>query len=81
MQQEATLFNNMAACYKKDQHSKLEVECTTKVLERSQYIDDISHLIKAHLRRGLAYEQMEKFQEAREDIMTVRELQPENRQA
>lgn len=33
-QKEATFFNNMAACYKKELNSKMEIEYTTKVIEK-----------------------------------------------
>ena len=58
---EAIIFNNLAACCKKELNSKSEVEYTTKVIERSKYITDRSILLKAYLRRGLAYESMEKY--------------------
>lgn len=38
-------------------------------------------LIKAYLRRGLAYEQTEKYKLAVNDLYRVRELQPMNKQA
>jgi hypothetical protein len=31
---EATIFNNIAACHKKELNSKLEIEFTTKVVDR-----------------------------------------------
>ena len=51
------------------------------VIDRSLYLDDINVLVKAYLRRGLAYEHMEKYKPAVNDLSRVRELQPENRQA
>jgi len=38
-------------------------------------------LIKAYLRRGLAYESIERYKPAVNDLMRVRELQPMNKQA
>ena len=38
-------------------------------------------LIKAYLRRGLAYETVERYKPAINDLMRVRELQPMNKQA
>ena len=58
---EAYIFNNLAACCKKELNSKSEVEYTTKVIDRSRFISDRSILLKAYLRRGLAYEAMEKY--------------------
>lgn len=80
-QVEATIFNNMAACSKKELNSKQEVEFTTKVIERQEYLTDKQVLLKAYLRRGLAYEQLEKFLLAREDMHSVKELQFDNKQA
>jgi hypothetical protein len=42
-------------------NSKLEIEFTSKVISRAEYITDSTILLKAYLRRGLAYEQLEKF--------------------
>ena len=51
------------------------------MLDRSLYIDDVNILIKAYLRRGLAYETVEKYKAAINDLTRVRELQPMNKQA
>jgi hypothetical protein len=37
--------------------------------------------LKAYLRRGLAYEQLEKFLQAKEDMLTVKEIQFDNKHA
>ena len=55
-QMEATIFNNMAACCRKELNSKAEVEYSTKVIDRSEHVSDKTVLLKAFLRRGLAYE-------------------------
>lgn len=73
-QKEATFFNNMAACYKKELNSKMEIEYTTKVIEKQQYLTDKQVLLKAYLRRGLAYEETEKYLKAKEDMLSVKEL-------
>ena len=78
---EATVFNNLAACYKKELNSKKEVEYTSKVIERGPHISDASVLLKAYLRRGLAYEELEKFLQAREDMLSVKQIQADNKQA
>ena len=75
------MFNNIAFCYGKDQQHKLEVEFTTKVVDRALYLDDTNVLVKAVLRRGLAYEHLEKYKLACNDLSRVRELQPYNKQA
>lgn len=74
VQIEATIFNNIAACCNKELNSKTEIEFVTKVIENQAYLTDKSVLLKAYLRRGLAYEQMEKYLQAREDMLSVREL-------
>jgi len=76
---EATIFNNLAACCHKELNSKSEIEYTTKVIERQQYLTDSSVLLKAYLRRGLAYEQQEKFLPAKEDMLSVKQIQAENK--
>lgn len=38
-------------------------------------------LAKAYLLRGYAYESIDKFKEAKEDMTRVRELQPSNQEA
>lgn len=80
-QQEAAIFGNIAFCYGKDQQERAQIEYSTKVIDRSLYIDNVDMLIKAYLRRGLAYEQTEKFKLAVNDLTRVRELQPMNKQA
>jgi tetratricopeptide (TPR) repeat protein len=54
------------------------VEYCSKVIERAPYLSELSMLAKAYQRRGLAYEHLEKFQEAKEDMLRVKELQPSN---
>jgi len=78
-QLEATIFNNIAACHKKELNSKLEIAFTTKVIARTEYISDSSVLLKAFLRRGLAYEQQEKFLQAKEDMLSVKQIQFDNK--
>ena len=58
---QATLWNNMAACSKKELDTKSEIGYTTKAIELQEFISDKQLIIKAYLRRGLAYEQAEKF--------------------
>ena len=58
---EAAVFGNIAFCYGKDQHDKLQIEYRTKVIDRSLYIDDVNLIVKAYLRRGLAYEATERY--------------------
>ena len=78
---EATIFNNIAACCKKELNSKMEIEYTTKVIERCSFISDPNVILKAYLRRGLAYEQCEKYLQAKEDMLSVKQIQADNKQA
>lgn len=65
IQKEASIFNNIAACYKQGHHNKKEIEYCTKVIERAPFISDMNMLAKAYQRRGYAYEHMEKYAEAK----------------
>lgn len=78
---EAAVFGNIAFCYGKDQHDNAQITYCTKVIDRALYIDDVNMLIKAYLRRGLAYEHIEKYKLAVNDLLRVRELQPMNKAA
>ena len=80
-QMEAAIYGNIAFCYGKDQHDKAQITYCTKVIDRALYIEDINMLIKAYLRRGLAYENTERYKLAVNDLTRVRELQPMNKQA
>ena len=51
------------------------------MIERAPYVQDSSVLAKAYLLRGYAYESIDKFKEAKEDMTRVRELQPSNQEA
>lgn len=57
------------------------MEWTSKVIDRAEYISDSNVMIKAFLRRGLAYEQLEKFLQAKEDMLSVKQLQASNKTA
>ena len=78
-QQEAAIFGNIAFCYGKEMQDRSQIDYCTKVLDRSLYIEDVNMLIKAYLRRGLAYESTEKYKAAINDLTRVRELQPLNK--
>ena len=45
------------------------------------YIEDVLVLVKAFLRRAAAYEHIERYKLAVNDLIRVRELQPQNKQA
>jgi tetratricopeptide (TPR) repeat protein len=74
IEREATIFNNIAACHKQLQNAKKEIEYSSKVIERAPYINDLNVLAKAYQRRGYAYESIEKYALAKEDMTRVKEL-------
>lgn len=78
---EAAIFNNIAFAYGRDENEKMQIEFCTKTIDRSPYIQDIGILIKAYLRRGLAYEHNEKYKKAANDLKMVRDLDNQNKQA
>lgn len=78
---EAAVFGNIAFCYGKDKQDKQSIDYCSKVINRSLYIDDVSVLVKAYLRRGLAYEHCEKFKLAANDLTRVKQMDPMNKQA
>ena len=80
-QLEAAIFNNIAFCYGRQEDDRKQIDFTSKVIERAPYLTDINVLLKAYLRRGLAYEHVEKYKLAINDLTRVRELQPYNKQA
>lgn len=59
----------------------MEVLYSSKVIDRAPYISDMGILAKAYLRRGMALESLEKYNDAKEDFLSVKELQPSNKQA
>jgi hypothetical protein len=61
IQLEAKIYNNIAACHRKESNNELVIKFTTKVIARTKYISDSRVLLKAFLRRGLAYEKQAKF--------------------
>ena len=73
------VFNNIAFCYGKDNQDKKQIEFCSKVIDRALYLEDINVLIKAYLRRGLSYEQIERYKLGVHDLTRVREIQPENK--
>jgi len=80
-QMEAVIFSNIALTYSRDKHDKPQIDYCSKVIDRALYLDEINILVKAYIRRGLAYEHVEKFKLAVHDFARVRELQPYNKQA
>lgn len=78
-QMQATFFNNMAACCKKELNTKMEIDYTSKVINLQEYLKDKNLVLKAYLRRGLAFEQAEKYLLARDDMLTVKSIQIDNK--
>ena len=58
---QATIYNNMAACAKKELDSKSEVAYTTKVIDLQEFLTDKMLLLKAYYRRAQAQEDREKW--------------------
>ena len=77
----APLFNNIAFCYKQKQETKKVIEFASRVIAEERYLAGQDVLAKAYLRRGLAYEESEKFALAAIDVQQVRQLQPNNIEA
>jgi regulator of sirC expression with transglutaminase-like and TPR domain len=46
------------------------------VIERALFLDDTTVLVKAYLRRGLAYESLQQYESAIIDLSRVKELSP-----
>jgi tetratricopeptide (TPR) repeat protein len=80
-QLEAQIFNNVVMCYDKDLNEKKMIEYASKTIERAPYLTDINILLKAYLRRGMAYYGSEKYQATADDLNRVREIDPMNKQA
>jgi hypothetical protein len=59
----------------------MEIEYSTKVIDMQEQLSEVSVLLKAYLRRGLAYETSEKYLQAKEDMLSVKQLQVDNKQA
>lgn len=74
--EEASIFNNIAFAYGKDNIDTKQIEYCSKVIDRAPYIKDIQVMIKARLRRGLAYESKENYKKAADDLMYVRNFEP-----
>lgn len=81
IEKEASIYMSIAACYKQIQSTKKEIEYCSKVIERAPYINDSTILASAYLGRGYGYEILEKFNEAKDDMTRVKELQPSNQEA
>jgi predicted DsbA family dithiol-disulfide isomerase len=81
IQLEAKILNNIAACHRKESNNELVIKFTTKVIARTKYISDSRVLLKAFLRRGLAYEKQAKFLQAKEDMLSVKQIEFDNKVA
>ena len=71
----------MAASFSKNEQKKEEIQACSKLLAMESAILDQNLVIKALFRRGTAYEKIEKYKEAKEDMMRVKTLQPSNIEA
>jgi tetratricopeptide (TPR) repeat protein len=80
-QQESTLYNNIAALHSKLDNPKKEAYYTSLVIERALFLSDTQVLWKSYLRRGLANEKLGREKDAISDLLRVKELQPNYKQA
>ena len=64
----APLFNNIAYCYKQKQETKRVIDYASRVIAEAPFLAGQDVLAKAYLRRGLAYEESEKFTLAAADV-------------
>ena len=55
-EKEASIYSNIAACYKQCQMTKDEIKTCGLVVDMEDMIKDKNIIVKAYLRRGLAYE-------------------------
>lgn len=78
-QLKASVLNNIATCYMQMSQPDKVVELATSALYYTE-ADNLTKL-KALLRRGLAYERLEKFRLAKQDMLIVKQLDPANMQA
>ena len=58
----------MSVCYGKESNTQKEIEYSSLVIERALFLDDTNVLLKAYLRRGLAYEKLQKYKLAVHDF-------------
>lgn len=66
----STIFSNRAACYAQNQNWDFVIsDCNDSIALNTQNV-------KAYLRRGLAFESIEKYKQALEDMKRVKELDP-----
>ena len=73
------LWNNIAAWYKQYQNADKEIEYATLVINHADHLkSDPTILFKAYFRRGCAYEKIEKYSKAKDDLEYCRQKQPFN---
>jgi tetratricopeptide (TPR) repeat protein len=75
----ASLLNNIATCHMQMSQPEKVIQLATAVLSYSEA--DNATQVKAYLKRGLAYETLEKYRQAKEDMLKVKGLNPGNLQA
>lgn len=73
----AAYLNNIALCYKQGDDNKNVIDFANQVIEmKSSLTSDV--LVKAYLRRGMAYERLEKYKRSLRDFNRVKHLEPGN---
>jgi len=84
-----SVYSNISHCYKQSELEKPAIDFSSKVISALQpkfdghNIDekDVNLLIKALMRRGMAYESLEKLEQAYADFHMILTIQPGNTQA
>uniref|UniRef100_A0A7S2T1G4 Tetratricopeptide repeat domain-containing protein n=2 Tax=Chloropicon primus TaxID=1764295 RepID=A0A7S2T1G4_9CHLO len=74
----AALLINTAECYRQVGEYEQVVETCDRAIGTGILADNRNLKVKAHLRRGLALEKLERFNKAREDFRVALELEPTN---
>lgn len=69
----------MAACGRKELNTKAEIEYSSKIIDRAEYISDKTVVLKAYLRRGFAYELLKEYLKAKDDMLKVQEMKFANK--
>jgi len=75
----STYLNNIAFCHMQTGHPERVVEYASRVIELSNIENEV--LIKAFMRRGLAYEKLDKILLAKRDYEAIKSIHPANIQA
>ncbi|KAL4473939.1 hypothetical protein ABPG72_000301 [Tetrahymena utriculariae] len=76
----ANYLNNIALCYKQLDDNKSVICYANQVIEMKKILSS-DVLVKAYLRRAMAYERLEKYKRSFRDFLKVKHLDPGNLQS